>query len=189
MSREFPDFVDPWRAADGGRRIGGTIPLARFKRLLPMLVSDQGEARFEMAFGYDAQRRPTVYVEVEAQLKLMCQRSLEPYFEHVRQQSELAIIGDPGEQALLSDEEEFVLVDDSRVAVADLVEDELLLAVPQVPRNPGVAPVWATSTVVADDETEHVTGPGRGSADSAEDGRGGKTQRPFASLAELLKNK
>jgi len=163
MSREFPDFIDPWRAADGSRRIGGTIPLDRFKRLLPMLVSDKGEASFEMNFGYDAQRRPTVLVEVDARLNLMCQRSLEPYVEHVRQQSELQIIGDPGEEATLSDEEEFVLVEDGRVAVAELVEDELLLALPQVPRNPEVDALWETTA--------------------------GDTQKPFESLAELLKNK
>jgi uncharacterized protein len=189
MSREFPDFVDPWRAADGGRRIGGTIPLARFKRLLPMLVSDKGEASFELIFGYDAQHRPTVAVEVEARLNLLCQRSLEPYFEQVRQQSELQIIGEAEEQALLSDEEEFLLVQDGHVAVADLVEDELLLAVPQIPRNPASEPIWASTATDGTSGKQDAAGEHRPPADGTDDGKGGRTQRPFESLAEMLKNK
>lgn len=175
MSREFPDFVDPWRAAEGGRRIGGTIPLARLNRLAPLLASNEGVADFSLLFGYDVQRRPTVAVEVSAPLSLVCQRSLEPYIEEIRQESLLQVIGTLAEQALLSGEEEYVLADEGHLAVAELVEDELLLAVPQVPRNPAVEPV-RESTAVGDE------------GDPSSDGDSGR-QRPFESLKELMKNR
>ncbi len=178
MSREFPDYVDPWRAADGRRNIGGTLPLTRFSRLRPLLASDEGEARFSLHFGHDAQRRPTVRVKVSAPLTLLCQRSLEPYIAQVDQESLLQIIGAPSEQALLSDEEEFVLVDEGRMAVAELVEDELLLAVPQVPRNPDLEPVQHST---AGKETT--------AAAEADDRNQEARQRPFESLAEMMKNK
>ncbi|HKJ18139.1 MAG TPA: YceD family protein [Xanthomonadales bacterium] len=169
MSREFPDFVEPWRMADGRRSIGGTIPLARLKRLLPLLDSSDGDATFRLNFGYDAQQRAVVTVKVEAELKLICQTSLEPYFENVRQRSELLIISDQADQANLSEQEEFLLVDEGRFAVADLVEDELLLAVPQIPRNPEL-----------NSEAGYVV-----SEESGEE----NIQRPFESLAELMKNR
>ena len=182
MSREFPDFVDPWRAADGSRHIGGSIPLARMRRLRPLLASDRGDAHFSLQFGYDAQRRATVEVEVRAPLELLCQRSLEPYIEQVAQFSVLQVIGAVAEQALLSGEEEFVLVEDGRVAVLELVEDELLLAVPQVPRNPALDPVSVSTAGDArhEHDKEHEL--------SSDAQKGGK-QRPFESLAELMKNK
>ena len=179
MSREFPDFIDPWRAADGGRRIGGTIPLARLKRLRPLLASDEGEASFDMQFGFDQQRRATVKLEVSAPLKLICQRTLEPYVEPVTQRSVLQIIGDPAEQALLSAEEEFVLVEDGPLSVANLIEDELLLAVPAVPRSPDSGRVWQSTAA----ENE------QGTAVSGERGDDASRQHPFELLAELLKNR
>lgn len=185
MSREFPDFIDPWRAAESRKRIGGTIPLARFKRLQPMLASDQGEATFDVQFEVDAQRRATILVEVSAPLELTCQRSLQPYTEQVRQRSRLQVIGEPGEQELLSEDEEFVLVEEGQLSVADLVEDELLLAVPQVPRNPAVEAVEiTTSTPKNEGGEDNRQGSGNEGAPSA-----AQRQRPFESLAELLKNK
>lgn len=173
MSREFPDFVDPWRAAEGGRQIGGTIPLSRLKRLLPLLASEHGEASFNLLFAFDEQRRPAIAIEVSAPLSLMCQRSLEPFVEIIRQESLLKVIGSPNEQALLSGEEEYVLAEDGRLAIADLVEDELLLAVPPVPRNPEVAPV-----------RESTGGEDAPGAEAENAGR----QHPFEVLKELMKN-
>lgn len=193
MSREFPDFIDPWRAAEGGKRIGGTIPLARFKRLAPLLASNDGDAAFDLQFGYDAQRRATVTVEVSVPLRLTCQRSLEPYVERVAQRSLLQIIGEPGEEALLSGDEEFVLVEAGRLAVADLVEDELLLAVPQVPRNPDVARVLTTTTSPegsqAGASASNGAGDGAGDARAEDPDSGGDRQRPFEGLAEMIKSK
>lgn len=169
MSREFPDFVEPWRLADGRRTIGGTMPISRMSRLIPLLVSSEGDATFRLSFGYDAQQRARVRVHVRAPLTLVCQSSLEPYIEHVDQRSTLLIIADVSEQEDLSEQEEFVLVQEGRLAVADLVEDELLLAVPQVPRNPEIQSEagFADSNEVSSDEQE--------------------MQRPFEGLAEMMK--
>jgi uncharacterized protein len=182
MSREFPDFVDAWRAADGRKRISGTIPLARMKRLQPLLASDTGEVRFELRFEHDSQRRATVDVEVWAPLSLMCQRSLAPYIEEIHQRSLLQVIRTPAEQELLSDQEEFLLTEDGRFAVAAVVEDELLLAIPQVPRNPEVERVWRTTA------RERDTGTGEPGSDAGADTEQ-KRQRPFGALAEMMKNK
>jgi uncharacterized protein len=186
MSREFPDFIDPWRLADGGKSIGGTIPLARLKRLQPLLESQKGEAVFKLQFAYDEQRRATVKVEVSAPLTLICQRSLEPFTQNVHQHSLLQIIADAGEQANLSDQEEFVLVQEGRLAVADLVEDELILAVPQIPRNPEFEEVLK-DRVDAGDVAEDVGGEQQPTGHSADENAEGR-QRPFESLAELMKN-
>lgn len=177
MSREFPDFIDPWRAAEGGRRIAGTIPLARLKRLGPLLASSEGEARFEMQFGFDEQRRVTVSVHVSSPLSLTCQRSLEPYVELISQNSVLQVIGSEAEQALLSGEEEYILAEEGRLAVADIIEDELLLAIPQVPRNPEIDRVWKST---AGDRAAQAGDPG-------ERDEGGGRQHPFESLADLMK--
>jgi len=181
MSREFPDFLDPWKAADGRRSFGGTMPLARMRRLAALLAPEgDGEddlpwedARFQADFAYDAQGVVIIRLRVEASLPLLCQRSLLPYAETVRRDSRLAVVESLEEQDMLPGDYEPVLVEDGRMALLELVEDELLLAVPQVPRNPAVE---AIDISTAGDEV---------AAESSAESEGPR-QHPFADLGELL---
>lgn len=184
MSREFPDFVDPWKAADGRRTFQGTMPLKRMKRLEQLLAPDsgsesdsrlvRGDARFQAGFFYDRQGLLTIRLDVEAELPLLCQRSLEPFRDSVKRRSLLVVIEDLTEQELIPDNYDPVLVENRRMALLDIVEEELLLAVPQVPRSPeSVAIELSTDGIArAPSETEHEP-----------------RQKPFAGLAGLIKAK
>jgi len=141
MSREYPDWISPERAAEGKRVYGGTIPLSRMKRLAALLVDASGEARFSAAFKTDLDHRVVIDLQVEAALPLVCQASLEVYDELVNRSSELAVIAHDSEQFDLPDNYEPVLTENGRLAIAAIVEDELLLALPTIPRKPGLQPV------------------------------------------------
>lgn len=153
------------------------MPLGRMKRLEPLLAPEAAGERvgrlvaFRIGFGHDEQGTVTADLQVEAQLPLVCQRSLERYLEPVRRRSRLAIIDDPALEEALPADYEPVLVEHGRVALIDLVEDELLLALPEVPRNPAVA------------EVEVSTEPPEAVHDSGAE----RTHRPFEALAGLLK--
>jgi uncharacterized protein len=176
MSREFPDLLNPWKAADGRRTFEGTMPLRRMHRLQSLLApqEDSGVAWkdpwFRADFGHDSQGTVTVELWVEAELPLTCQRSLRAYLEPVKRHSLLAVVESVEEQELLPEDYEPVLVEQGHMALLDVVEDELLLAVPQVPRNPEVAKVDLSTDGAAPAEP------------AAE-----PTRRPFEGLAGLLK--
>jgi len=182
MSREFPDFIDPWKAADGRRTFQGTMPLKRLKRLEPMLApEDSGQdrhivarddARFLAQFAYDQQGLVTIRLEVEAELPLICQRSLAPYLEKIGRRSLLVVIEDVAGQDLIPESYDPVLVEHRRMALQDIVEDELLLAIPQVPRNPEIEAVELST-----DEKVKI------SSDAGKE----QSYRPFAGLAGLMK--
>jgi len=138
MSREYPDWISPNRAAEGKRIFSGTIPLVRMKRLAALLVDAKGEAAFTAVFRTDLDQRIIIDLQVEAALPLICQASLEVYDEQVIRNSELAVIDDDSEQFDLPENYEPVLTENGRLAIASLVEDELLLALPQIPRKPGL---------------------------------------------------
>jgi uncharacterized protein len=196
MPREFPEFVDPWKAADGKRLFQGTIPLRWMRRLAPLLApggsDDDNEsqaddtrtdapdrtsgapwpdAEFSALFGYDEQGAVTVELKVEADLPLICQRSMRPFSEPVRRHSMLSVVDSVGAQDDLPEQYEPVLTDHGRIALVEMVEDELLLAVPQVPRNPEVGEVLISTDGASE----------AGNPPIEED-----TQRPFEGLAELL---
>lgn len=171
MSREYPDWISPERAAEGKRVYSGTIPLSRMKRLAALLVDASGQATFSAAFKTDLDHRVIIDLQVEAALPLVCQASLDVYDEMVERRSELAVIAQDSEQFDLPDNYEPVLTENGRLAIAAIVEDELLLALPAIPRKPGLQPV------------EFSTGgekPASGTRKVAK-------ENPFSALQDMLK--
>lgn len=172
MSRDFPDLINPWKAAEGRRTFRGTMPLKSMQRLSPLLASVEGEASFEVCFDFDRQHNAVIELKVKAELILLCQRSLEPYTEAAQRTSLLVAIRDLAEHEMMPDNYEPILMESGKLALLELVEDELLLAFPQIPKNPAV------------DEIELSTdGEVRPPSDYEEN----RLQRPFAGLAGMLK--
>lgn len=165
MSAGLPESVDVWRAAGSGRIYSGTVELARFARLLPSLADASGVCAFEVAFGRDASGISEARVVASADLPLQCQRSLERFLLPVRVEQRLGLIRDESEEAgLPADVEPALVPADGMMHLLDLVEDELILAVPALPVKPGSDPV----------EREFVATPEEAAA-----------ANPFAALAAL----
>ncbi len=150
----------------------GTIPLARMKRLTPLLAKPGGEASFVAAFKTDLDKRVIIELQVNAALALVCQASLEVYDEQVERTSVLAVIEHGSGQEDLPDNYDPVETENGRLAIASLVEDELLLGLPQIPRKPGLEPV------------EYSTG---GQVQEDPDSPAGDRKNPFAALQDMLK--
>ncbi|MGD9021963.1 MAG: YceD family protein [Lysobacterales bacterium] len=171
MSREYPDWISPARAAEGKRVFSGTIPLGRMRRLVPLLAEVKGEAHFTARFGVDMEKRVVIDLQVTAALPLECQASLEVYDEQVQRQTMLAVVESERDQDDLPEHYEPVKTENGRLALASLVEDELLLGLPQVARRPGLE--WI----------EYSTG----AAEPGGKGEpGGRKENPFAALKDML---
>jgi uncharacterized protein len=119
------------------RQFEGTLPLSAFKRLRDSLVDTEGECRFELEFGRDASNQAFVEVRAEAELPLLCQRTLERYLHRVRLVQQLGLITSEAQESALPEQMEPLLVPESgEMPAIDLVEDELILALPVVPDQP-----------------------------------------------------
>lgn len=120
------------------RGFEGRLPLSAFPRLRDSLCDTAGEVRFVLDFDRDALQLPYVELRIEAQLPLECQRSLERFELPVRLVQRLGLIRDEaGEAALPEGYEPLLVPDDGMLRPAELVEDELILAVPVVAVAPG----------------------------------------------------
>ena len=171
----LPDYADPVRLCGLGKVYEGTIELAEMPRLVDLLIDPAGEASFRLDFGRDADQRPVVEVRVQARLFLQCQRCLGAMEHRVASSSRLAVVEGPVEAERLPDDLDPLLVTDERVAVRALLEDELILSIPNAPVHP---------------VEECAVDLGRLNEASApqQTDRSGPTQSPFASLA-ILKHK
>ena len=119
------------------REFQGRIPLASMERLRGSLLQPDGEAACRIGFGTDALKVPFVEVRIEAELPLLCQSSLRRFLLPVRLVQRLGLIRDEaGEAALPPEYEPLLMPADGMLRPAELVEDELILALPVVPVSP-----------------------------------------------------
>src|SRR5690554_3291996 len=151
MSAEVPRKVDGWRMAAAGREFEGRLPLAGMARLGDLLCDAEGEAAWVVEFGRDDLGLPYLEVRVEARLPLECQRTLQRFEHPVQVRQRYGLVRDEaGEDALPEGWEALLPGEDGGVDLAELVEDELILAVPLIPVMPGSVSVERDWPVPAD---------------------------------------
>jgi uncharacterized protein len=145
----FPEQLDAWRMVAARRAFEGVLPLSSMPRLRDSLVDTEGDVRVAIEFDQDVLRVPYIELRIDAQLPLECQRSLQRFLHPVRIVQRLGLIRDEaGEEALPEGFEALLVGEDGLLRPAELVEDELILAVPVVPVAPGTHLVdqdWVTS--------------------------------------------
>ena len=154
------DRADPWRLAAQGRTLTGRMALGGLPRLAPSLV-DSGDVEYRLAFHLDSDHRAVVSGQVAAKLLVQCQRCLEPLAIAVDSRFELAFVRGLDEAARLPETYEPAVAEDGWVRPADLVEDELLLALPPVPvhADPACAGQPAAAPPGAEADGKNLTNP------------------------------
>lgn len=137
MSPTPTETIDLWLYADAHRTVRGRVPLGDLHRLLPSLAEPGGEAEYELAFDRDPKNRARVRGTVRAVLMLQCQRCLEAVPLAVDAPVHLVAVEGLAEAEGLPEECNPLLAEQPTVSPVELVEDELLLALPLVPMHPG----------------------------------------------------
>lgn len=120
------------------RGFEGRVPLSSLARLRESLVDAEGEVRFVLDFDRDALRVPYVEVRIDAGLPLLCQRTLQRFVQPIQVVQRLGLIREEADESGLPEGYEPLLVPaDGMLHPLELVEDELILAVPLIPASPG----------------------------------------------------
>jgi uncharacterized protein len=129
--------IDGFEFATAGATQQGILPLDGFARLRDMLASAAGEVSYAVEGMLDGRGRPALRVKVRGTLQLRCQRCLEalPFAVTSDEMLVLAatqaeIDADPADPSLPDR-----LLAGEAMSVRNLVEDELILALPYAPRH------------------------------------------------------
>lgn len=166
MSAALPEKVDALRAVTSRREYEGRVALRQLPRLCEALASTDGELRYRMIFGRDELRIAYLDLELDGELPLVCQRTLEAFAWPLRLSQRMGLIRNESEEAGLPEGYEPLLLDDGEIAPAEVMQDEALLVLPLIPSKPG-SEALAEWIDEAEDLTETVPG------------------NPFAALAGL----
>jgi len=159
-------LIHPERISGKAIVFEGAVRADKLPRLAENLAEGASELRFRVAAVLDTRRRKVVSCIIEGFVFLTCQSTLEAFRHPISIDDRLVLVDD--ESALPPIEEESdaedYLVAGEPMRVLELVEDAVLLAIPMVPRKPGLE--------------------GPQAAGKAQRGRG---ESPFAALASLKK--
>ena len=131
--------IDGFEFATAGATPEGTLPLSSFPRLQDVLVSDSGEVAYVLSGVRDERGRPSLQLSTRATLQLRCQRCLGPLAYEVRTEALLVLAASQAEidaEPASVDSPDRVIAG-KEMGVRDLVEDELILALPYAPRHEG----------------------------------------------------
>lgn len=157
LNDTLPKYFDPRKYAAQEVSIEGRLLLNQFPELCAALASDEGDAFVHLDFRVDEDRRYIATGSIKSTVQVECQRCLEPAPIELEVDLSIGFVYDEDHAKNLPGDYDPVVMTDGEVVLADMVEQELLLALPIVAYHPesGCNPValkYASSTDDAPDD-------------------------------------
>lgn len=166
---KLPISINPTRLAEKEATLAGVLSLANMPRLKDLLADTTGEAAVTMHFGYDESHTAYIHLTVNVSLLLICQRCMENFSypmtidvllnpiiesektpntqEHPKRAAKLP-------RQSQNQAYEPLMMESETVILQDIVEDEILLNLPLIPKHTqDVCPVVLSAS--KESETEN----------------------------------
>jgi uncharacterized protein len=171
MAKSLPESIDLNAAVRKEWQLTGEILLSDLDRMpLELIASTDAVIKYDIAFKHSKTVLGEAVIKIESELELICQRSLETFKFPLVSDNTIGFISEMEDEAKLVADVSPSWVVDMLVDPKALLEDEILLMIPDIPLKPGAK---LDSQYLADHDEEPV----------AEE-----TQNPFAALKDLKKD-
>ena len=161
-------FIDPYKVAKKATKLQLQISPDSLPRLAE-IAEEVGNVSVELEFFWDEQKRLRARGPVSTQIRIICERCLEPMPLSLDVAVEAAIVWSEEQATELSSELEPWMGLNELIDIHSLLEEELLLALPIMPAH----------------EKENCKG--RSSYTTLPNEELGERRKPFAGLASLIK--
>ena len=170
LTEPLPSALDIRKAAARGVSISGTLRPMDLPRFRALLAGETGLIRAGLAFSRDEENRSIAHVQVEAEVEVTCQRCLAAMPLQVTAENTLAAVWNDDQARHLPRYLDPLIVSGDDCNVWELVEEELILALPQFSYH---------DTEDCKETLSGYTGP------AVEAEQGGSRPNPFNVLAQL----
>ena len=136
MLGPLPEFVDPFRLAGQEIRMNGAVPVAAMTRIAALVRDDSGMVEVALRFRMSASGVPRADGRARMTAHLTCQRCLDPLDLELAPELKVAFTG--GDEA--ADRAELAagyepMECGGRIGLTTIIEDEILLALPDFPMH------------------------------------------------------
>lgn len=170
MLDRLPQQIDPIAFAEKQRTLQGQIPLTKLSRLADLLLDNNGQVEIALFFSKEG-RLAIVRGQIKACLVLECRTCLEALNLPLELEVNLAVVHSLEQAERLSGEYEPLMLEDEKIPLHELVEDELLLAMPDFPRHEFECKPYAQSSAPLES--------------TADNHQQSQSNNPFSVLAKL----
>jgi uncharacterized protein len=169
----LPPSLDPRKVFRHQLEIQGEVAVSALSSLCKSLYNNEGFAQANLSFLVDDERRLRIQGHVSAEVNVVCQRCLNPMSIKLSDDVDLVMVSSEEQSKLLPAAfDPWICAEDQMLVPADIVEEQLLLALPIVTTHDACVDLKAFG----------------GAADAAEDSSdapGAVRNNPFAVLAGL----
>ena len=125
----MPKSIDPFKFCKKKTAISGQIDVRQLKRLSKIASTETGVVTIDLVFEKNSSRVNHVHGSIDAVISLICQNCLKEFDTEFHLEMALAFV--TSESGMMKVEPmESVIVEDSKVDLFHLIEDELILALP-----------------------------------------------------------
>ena len=175
----LPAYINTRKGFEDALKLTGSLPLDRLPRFKEMLATEQADIRAELSFTRpigSQWMQARVTGKVTAEVTVRCQRCLEPLTITLSDAVNLAVVTSEAAARQTAQEQpelEPWILNDHRLELAPLVEEQLILCMPLVSYHP--TPCGIAYKAGGEDEPD--TAPNTGPDTAA--------QHPFAALEAL----
>ena len=138
IKERLPVQLEPTKFAKQRRRIQGDVAYEQMPRLSELLAPDAAREQVNVAMGFEVDDHGfvVIHLTIETSLPLVCQRTLDVFYFPVKTDTYLSPIYHDSEAKKLPAHYEPLLMEEDMLRPSKIVEDELLLVLPIVPKKP-----------------------------------------------------
>jgi len=134
MSDKLPDLIDPLLLAERRSVLSGAIAIAALERLSDLIAESDGTIEVELFFSKEG-KQPVVTGSIKTTLMLKCQSCLQSLSWPLDFGFKLGIVASIAEADRLEIDCEPLLFNGEKISLPALIEDEILLVLPDYPRH------------------------------------------------------
>ncbi len=134
-SVKLPRQVDFEKMGQSRAHLAGSLELTEFVRLLPSLVNNKGQVTIDLHFSRDPKGAAHCTGEATLECSLQCQRCLTPYLYTLKAPIGLTAVKNDEEALGIASGMEPIITNGEVISLAGMIEDELLLLMPHIPKH------------------------------------------------------
>lgn len=128
----IPDYVDSRKIFAQQTLIEGVLPISRLERFSGAILDTEGDVQVSLQFDLDESFRKVIRGSLQADVKVACQRCLEPMPITLKDQFELAVVYKEEQALKLPKSLDPWFCEDIKLVLADMIEEQLILCMPIV---------------------------------------------------------
>lgn len=132
MSSRLPVEIDPIRLIEKNTQLQGSLTISEMQRLSDLLSGDSGSVSVSLLF-YQEGDVKTISGHVKTTLTVECQRCLEPLNLAIDKDFRLGVVSSDLQAKHLPKQYDPLLLTDESTRLSELIEDELILSIPDIP--------------------------------------------------------